>query len=157
MAAPFPSTRLTRAGAKNLILTSTRRAERVNVMHGPPKGPISSQEDAAARSLEAGKGQGRRSLGQVLSPVARGSPCGFLVSMPSWWQAPLSHESPDLFIIKIVNLGGERESLFLGGFLIFVWSAPHGLAVVGIHDNHDPPRIVLITCGVPFHVGVRSD
>ena len=82
--------------------------------------------------------------------------------MPSWWQAPLSHESPDLFIIKIVNLGGERESLFLGGFLIFVWSAPHGLAVVGIHDNHDPPRIVLITSdadldGVPFHVGVGSD
>ena len=77
--------------------------------------------------------------------------------MPSWWQAPLSHESPDLFIIKIVNLGGERESLFLGGFLIFVWSAPHGLAVVGIHDNHDPPRIVLITSdadldGVLLHV-----
>jgi hypothetical protein len=72
VAAPFPSTRLTTAG-RRLILTSTRRAERVNVTHGPPKRPISSQEDAAARSLEAGKGQGRRSVGQVLSPVARGA------------------------------------------------------------------------------------
>jgi hypothetical protein len=48
-----------------------------------------------------------------------------LVSVPSWWQAPLSGEAPEAVIIKIVNLGGERESLFLGGFLIFVWSAPH--------------------------------
>ena len=78
--------------------------------------------------------------------------------MPSRWQAPLSDEAPEAFIIKIVNLGGERESLFLGGFLIFVWSAPHGLVVVGIHDNHNPPTIVLITSdadldGVLLHVG----
>ena len=81
-----------------------------------------------------------------------------LVSVPSWWQAPLSDEAPEAFIIKIVNLGGERESLFLGGFLIFVWSAPHGLVVVGIHDNHNPPTIGLITSdadldGVLLHVG----
>jgi hypothetical protein len=55
------------------------------------------------------------------------------------------------------NLGGERESLFLGGSLIFVWSAPHGFVVVGIHDNYNPPTIVLITSdadldGVLLHV-----
>ena len=81
-----------------------------------------------------------------------------LESVPSWWQAPLSDEAPEAFIIKIVNLGGERESLFLGGFLIFVWSAPCGLVVVRIHDNHNPPTIVLITSdadldGVLLHVG----
>jgi len=81
-----------------------------------------------------------------------------LVSVPSWWQAPLGDEAPEAVIIKIVNLGGERESRFLGGFLIFVWSAPHGLVVVGIHDNHNPPTIVLITSdadldGVLLHVG----
>jgi len=80
------------------------------------------------------------------------------VSVPSRWQAPLSDEAPEAFIIKIVNLGGERESLFLGGFLIFVWSAPYGLVVVRIHDNHNPPTIVLITSdadldGVRLHVG----
>jgi hypothetical protein len=80
-----------------------------------------------------------------------------LVSTPSWWQAPLSDKAPEAVIIKIVNLGGERESLFLRGFLIFVWSAPHGLVVVGIYDNHNPPTIVLITSdaldGVLLHVG----
>jgi hypothetical protein len=81
-----------------------------------------------------------------------------LVSVPSWWQPPLSDEAPEAFIIKAVNLGSERESLFLGGFLIFVWSAPCGLVVVGIHDNHNPPTIVLITSdadldGVRLHVG----
>ena len=81
-----------------------------------------------------------------------------LESVPSWWQAPLSDEAPEAFIIKIVNLGAERESLSLGGFLIFVWSAPHGLVVVGIHDDHNPPTIVLITSdsdldGVLLHVG----
>ena len=81
------------------------------------------------------------------------------MSVPSWWQAPLSDKAPEAFIIKIVNLGAEHESLFLGGFLIFVWSAPHGLVVVGIHDNHNPPTIVLITSdadldGVLFQVGV---
>jgi len=80
-----------------------------------------------------------------------------LVSVPSWRQAPLSDEAPEAFIIKIVNLGAERESLFLGGFLIFVWSAPHGLVVVAIHDNRNPPTIVLITSdtdldGVLLHV-----
>jgi hypothetical protein len=35
--------------------------------------------------------------------------------VPSWWQAPPSDEAPDAFILKIINLGGERESLFLGG------------------------------------------
>jgi hypothetical protein len=79
------------------------------------------------------------------------------VSVSSWWQAPLSDEPPEAFIIKTVNLGGERESLFLGGFLIFVWSAPYGLGIVGIHDNHNPPTIVLITSdadldGVLLHV-----
>ena len=69
----------------------------------------------------------------------------FLVSVPSWWQAPLSDEAAEAFILKIVNLGGEREPLFLGGLLIFVWSAPHGVVVVGIHDNHNPPTMVLIT------------
>jgi len=64
---------------------------------------------------------------------------------------------PEAFILKIVNLGGEREPLFLGGLLIFVWSAPHGLVVIGIHDNHNPPTIVLITSdadldGVLLHV-----
>ena len=81
-----------------------------------------------------------------------------MVSVPSWWQAPLSDEAPEAFIIKIVNLGAERESLSLGGFLIFVWSVPHGLVVVGIHDNDNPPTIVLITSdsdldGVLLHVG----
>ena len=65
---------------------------------------------------------------------------------------------PEAFILKIVNLGGEREPLFLGGLLIFVWSAPHGLVVIGIHDNHNPPTIVLITSdadldSVLLHVG----
>ena len=65
---------------------------------------------------------------------------------------------PEAFILKIVNLGGEREPLFLGGLLIFVWSAPHGLVVVGIHDNHNPPTTVLIASdadldGVLLHVG----
>jgi hypothetical protein len=82
------------------------------------------------------------------------------MSVPSWWQAPLSDEAREAFIFKIVNLGGERESLFLGGFLIFLWSA-HGLAVVGIHDNHNPPTIVLITSdadldGMLLHVGFVS-
>jgi hypothetical protein len=44
--------------------------------------------------------------------------------MPSWWQAPLSDESPDLFIIKMVKLCGEIESRFLGGCPTFVWSTP---------------------------------
>jgi len=44
------------------------------------------------------------------------------------------------------------------GFLIFVWPTPHGLVVVGIHDDHNPPTIVLITSdadldGVLLHVG----
>ena len=78
--------------------------------------------------------------------------------MPSWRQALLSDEPPEAFIIKLVYLGGERESLFLGGFLIFVGSAPHGLIVVGIQDNHNPPTIVLISSdadldGVLLHVG----
>jgi hypothetical protein len=55
-----------------------------------------------------------------------------LVSVPSWWQTPLSDELPDRFIIKFVNLSGQREPLFLGGFLIFVWSVPHGFVVIGI-------------------------
>ena len=78
--------------------------------------------------------------------------------MPSWWQAPLGDEAPEAFVIETVNLGGERESLFLGGFLIFVWSAPHGLVVVRIHNNHNPPTIVIIASnadldGVLLHVG----
>ena len=86
---------------------------------------------------------------------------GFVVSVPSSWQATLSDEAREAFIIKIVNLGAERESLFLGGFMIFVWSAPHGLVVVGIHDNHNPPTIVLITSdtdldGVLLHVSGSS-
>ena len=50
-----------------------------------------------------------------------------LASVPSWWQAPLSDEAPEAFVIETVNLGSEREFLFLSGFLIFVWSALAGL------------------------------
>jgi len=46
--------------------------------------------------------------------------------VPSWWQAPLSDEAPEAFVIETVNLGSEREFLFLSGFLIFVWSALAG-------------------------------
>jgi hypothetical protein len=100
-----------------------------------------------------GAGRARRCDGRASSHINE----RFLVSVPSWWQAPLSDEAAEAFILKTVNLGGERESLFLGGLLIFVWSAPHGFVVVGIHDNYNPPTIVLITSdadldGVLLHV-----
>ena len=63
-----------------------------------------------------------------------------------------------VFIAKTVNLGAKCESLFLGGFLIFVWSAPQGLVVIRIHDNQNPPTIVIIVSDADFnrallHVG----
>jgi hypothetical protein len=78
--------------------------------------------------------------------------------VPSWSAPPLGDEAPEVFIVKPVNLGTERESLFLGGFLIFVWSAPQGLIVIRIHNNQNPPTIVIIACdadlnGVLLHVG----
>ena len=78
--------------------------------------------------------------------------------MPSWWQAPLGDDASEAFVIETVGLGGERESLFLGGFLIFVMAAPHGLVVVRIHYNLNLPTIVIIASnadldGVLLHVG----
>jgi hypothetical protein len=53
-------------------------------------------------------------------------------------------------------LVASASPCFLGGFLIFVWSAPH--FVVRIHYNHNPPTIVIIASnadldGVLLHVG----
>jgi hypothetical protein len=81
--------------------------------------------------------------------------------VPSWWQAPLGDDASEAFIIETVGLGGERESLFLGGFLIFVMAAPHGLVVVRIHYNRNPPAIVIIASnadldGVLFACRVHS-